>query len=68
MAVKWITTPITADNIRSSRMYHPIKNAVKEGIVIIIAIIAPLRKILFIELEGIFSSFNLRIIKYGNKN
>lgn len=58
--MKCITTLIIADIIKSFKKYHPIKKAVIDGIVIIIAIIVPFKNISFVEnLE--FFSFNTLI-------
>jgi len=58
--MKCITTLIIADIIKSFKKCHPIKKAVIDGIVIIIAIIVPLKNISYVEnLE--FFSFNTLI-------
>ena len=65
IAIKCITVAIIAAKIISFERFHPIKNAVNEGIVIITAIIVPFTKILF---EGFLLSFNNFSLDFGNKN
>jgi len=55
--MKCVTTLIIADIIRSFKKYHPIKKAVIDGIVIIIAIIVPFKNISFVD-DLKFFSFN----------
>ncbi|MEK6957230.1 MAG: hypothetical protein AABW74_04935 [Thermoproteota archaeon] len=58
--MKCITTLIIADIIKSFKKYHPIKKAVIDGIVIIIAIIVPFKNISFVENLEFFSFNTLR--------
>lgn len=57
--IKWTTTPTTAAWIKSLSTYQPIKNAINDGMVIIIAINVPFRKIFDEIFSGVFLSSNL---------
>lgn len=58
--MKCITTLIIADIIKSFKKYHPIKKAVIDGIVIIIAMIVPFKNISFVDNLEFFSFNTLR--------
>jgi len=58
--MKCITRLIVADIIKSCKKYYPIKKAIRDGIVIIIAIIVPFKNISFVDNLEFFSFNTLR--------
>ena len=69
IAIKWITAPVIAPNIKLSNKTQTITNATSEGTVIIIEITVPLSIISrFVSFIDFSLSGNDRILKNGNKN